>query len=111
MSTLQIISRFISLVAVPAAVELTRNVRQARQVFLPARPIRPNRRVIPVFLPTLPIPSNHQRATPLDGLIHMAMDAIGTRRLTCRAAPSTVVPLKAKWAWRMTIAAIARALA
>jgi hypothetical protein len=53
------------------------------------------RRVIPVFLPALPIPSNHQRATPLDGLIHMAMDAIGMSLLTCRAAPSTVVPLKA----------------
>ncbi len=97
--------------AVRAAVEPTRNVRQARRVFLPARPIRPNRRVIPVFLPTQPIPPNHQRATPLDGLIHMAMVAIGTSLMTCRAAPTTVVPMKAKWAWRMTIAAIARALA
>ena len=96
--------------AVPAAVEPTRNVLQARQVFLPAPPIRPNRQLFPVFLPALPIPSNHQRATPLDGLILGAMDAIGTSLMTCRAAPTSVMKV-VKWAWRMTIAAIARALA
>jgi hypothetical protein len=89
-----------------------RNVHQARQVFLPAHLIRSNHLEIPVFLPTLPIPPNRRRATPLDGSIISATDVIGTRNSTHRAAPTMVTMMVARAvAWRMTIAAIVQAQA